>query len=84
LFGYSAERRTERALIEKYEQAVALILEKTTPAHYETAVRLASAPELIRGYGHVKQAGLAQAEAAWAEAAQQLEQPPVIELHRAA
>lgn len=84
LFGYTAERRTERALIEKYEQTVALILEKTTPAHYETAVRLASVPELIRGYGHVKQASLQQAEAEWSEAAQQLQQPAVIELHRAA
>jgi indolepyruvate ferredoxin oxidoreductase len=83
-FGHTAERRTERDLIQKYEQAVALILEKTTPSHYETAVRLASVPELIRGYGHVKQASLQQAEAAWSDAAQQLQQPAVIELHRAA
>jgi len=83
-FGHTAERRTERDLIQKYEQTVALILEKTTPAHYETAVRLASVPELIRGYGHVKHASLQQAEAAWSEAAQQLQQPAVIELHRAA
>lgn len=84
MFGHTAERRNERALIEKYERTVALILEKTTPAHYETAARLASVPELIRGYGHVKQASLQQAEAAWRQAAQELQAPAVIELHRAA
>jgi indolepyruvate ferredoxin oxidoreductase len=83
-FGYSTERRLERSLIERYEKTVARILEKTTPAHYETAVSLASVPELIRGYGHVKQASLERAETAWSAAADQLEKPPFIELHRAA
>ena len=84
VFGYSAERRLERGLIERYEKSVARILEKATPAHYETAVRLASVPELIRGYGHVKQTHLERAEAEWCAAMDQLERPPFIELHRAA
>jgi indolepyruvate ferredoxin oxidoreductase len=84
VFGYTAERRLERGLIERYERTVSRIIEKTTPAHYETAVRLASVPEMIRGYGHVRQAHLEHAELEWTAAMDQLEKPPVIELHRAA
>jgi indolepyruvate ferredoxin oxidoreductase len=84
IFGYSAERRLERGLIERYEKSVTRILEKATPAHYETAVRLASIPELIRGYGHIKRTHLERAEVEWSAAMNQLEKPPFIELHRAA
>ena len=84
VFGYSAERRLERGLIDRYEQSVARIVEKTTSAHYETALRLASVPEMIRGYGHVRQAHLKRAELEWNAAMDQLEKPAFIALHRAA
>jgi indolepyruvate ferredoxin oxidoreductase len=83
-FGYSPERRTERELIRRYEESVQLILEKATTANYETAVRLASIPEHIRGYGHVKQEHLRKAEAQWTSAIEQMERRGFIELHRAA
>jgi indolepyruvate ferredoxin oxidoreductase len=83
-FGYSAERRSERALITRYEATLNLILEKTSAGNYETAVRLAGIPEHIRGYGQVKQDHLRQADAEWTSAIAQMDRRGVIELHRAA
>ena len=56
IFGKSAERKHERALIGEYETVVAEILAKLTPQNHATAVDLASVPEHIRGYGHVRKA----------------------------
>ena len=57
-FGYSAERRTERSLIAQYEQnmstALAVLDQTRDSAHHDAAVALASLPEQIRGYGHVR------------------------------
>jgi indolepyruvate ferredoxin oxidoreductase len=55
VFGYTAERKTERALIREYEDMVARLLVDLTPQNLATAVQLASLPEEIRGYGHIKQ-----------------------------
>jgi len=55
VFGRTAERRMERALIGEYEKVIAEILDKLTPQNYAAAVDLASIPEHIRGYGHVKE-----------------------------
>jgi len=54
-FGRSAERKMERALVGQYETVMAEILDKLTPQNHEVAVDLASVPEHIRGYGHVKE-----------------------------
>ncbi|HUA55378.1 MAG TPA: DUF6537 domain-containing protein, partial [Candidatus Sulfotelmatobacter sp.] len=61
-FGYSAERRMERALIVAYERQIDRVLARLTPANHATAVEIASVPEHIRGYGHVKQRHVAEAE----------------------
>ncbi|MEO6564435.1 MAG: DUF6537 domain-containing protein, partial [Casimicrobiaceae bacterium] len=58
LFGKSAERKFERALIGEYETVVAEIMATLTPQNHATAVELASVPEHIRGYGHVRHAHL--------------------------
>ncbi len=58
-FGYSSERRRERALIEEYKSMVLGIKESTKP---ETALELANLPEGIRGFGHVKAASVRDAE----------------------
>jgi indolepyruvate ferredoxin oxidoreductase len=60
-FGYTAERRVERALIGEYESLVDELLGGLTPANYALAVKLASIPDDIRGYGHVKDAHLEKA-----------------------
>ncbi len=65
IFGYSDERRTERQLVAEYEALVEELLRDTTAASYDTAVDLASLPEHIRGFGHVKQAHLAETRIQW-------------------
>jgi indolepyruvate ferredoxin oxidoreductase len=63
IFGRTQERRRERALIGEYETLVDELLAGLTPASYEVAVSLASIPEHIRGYGHVKERHLKDAKA---------------------
>jgi len=61
-FGYTAERKVERALIADYETLVAELLAGLTATNHELAVRLASVPDDIKGYGHVKDANVARAK----------------------
>jgi indolepyruvate ferredoxin oxidoreductase len=63
IFGRTAERRHERALIGQYEALVDELLARLAPQNYELAVSLASIPEYIRGYGHVKERHLKDAKA---------------------
>jgi indolepyruvate ferredoxin oxidoreductase len=62
IFGYSAERRLERRLIADYEALIGKVLAGLTAGSHRLAVDLASVPELIRGFGHVKEQHLAQAK----------------------
>jgi indolepyruvate ferredoxin oxidoreductase len=63
VFGYTQERRTERQLIADYEKTVDELLAKLTPENHALAVQIASIPEEIRGFGHVKARHLAAAKA---------------------
>ncbi len=67
VFGYTAERRRERKLIADYEATVAMLLAKLDPANHSLAVELASIPERIRGYGHIKERSLIEAKARQAQ-----------------
>ena len=60
-FGHTAERKQERAMIGEYEALVDELLAGLTSANHGIAVKLASIPDDIRGYGHVKDAHLAKA-----------------------
>jgi indolepyruvate ferredoxin oxidoreductase len=62
-FGYGAERRTERKLIADYEATLAEFIAKLDPENHHLAVAIASIPEKIRGFGHVKLRHLAAAKA---------------------
>jgi indolepyruvate ferredoxin oxidoreductase len=55
IFGYTAERKMERALIGEYRATVGGLLAKLTADNLSQAVAIASIPEDIRGYGHVKE-----------------------------
>jgi indolepyruvate ferredoxin oxidoreductase len=55
VFGHTAERKMERALIVEYRQMIDLLLPSLNAASYATAVELANLPEQIRGFGHVKE-----------------------------
>jgi indolepyruvate ferredoxin oxidoreductase len=63
VFGYSAERKMERALIGQYRATVMALLPKLSNDNLAQAVAIASIPEDIRGYGHVKERHLAAAKA---------------------
>ena len=62
-FGYSAERKTERKLIADYEAMLTEMFERLTADNHAIAVGLASIPEKIRGFGHVKQRHIMNAKA---------------------
>jgi len=62
LFGYTAERRMERQLINDYETMVKELLGELSPNKHSTAVELAQLPEHIRGFGHVKEQHFAEVE----------------------
>ena len=63
VFGHTAERRGERALIAEYEGMVSRLLETLDAGNVDLAADIASIPEHIRGYGHVKEAHLHKAKA---------------------
>jgi len=64
-FGYTAERRLERALIVRYEATVAEILDRLSPATLANAVELAALPMEIRGFGPVKERALTAVDPRW-------------------
>ena len=62
-FGYSTERKTERALVRDYEALLNEVLAKLDTGNHHIAVGLAAIPEKIRGFGHVKLRHLTAAKA---------------------
>src|SRR5204863_306526 len=62
-FGYTLERRRERALVREYEMMLEEVLARLSGANHHIAVALAAIPEKIRGFGHVKVRHLKAAKA---------------------
>ena len=54
-FGHTEERKGERALIVRYQQTIAGLLPSLSTENLAQVVAVASIPEDIRGYGHVKE-----------------------------
>ncbi|WP_323041073.1 indolepyruvate ferredoxin oxidoreductase family protein [Gemmobacter sp.] len=63
IFGRTAERRMERALIAEYEGDMAEVLAGLTPDRLSVARELAELPLTIRGFGPVKEANAKKAAA---------------------
>lgn len=61
LFGYSDERKMERALISQYEDDMKSVLPQVSPDTLDAVIALAVLPTEIRGFGPVKQANEAKA-----------------------
>ena len=59
-FGYTAERRMERALPGEYSAMIFRHLDKAKPQDWPRLVALAKSAELVRGYGHIKEANVAK------------------------
>ncbi len=64
-FGYSEERRTERALISEYRNAIQAMLPTLDKSNRDAAAAFARVPEQIRGFGHVRARHLAAARQQW-------------------
>jgi len=63
VFGYTHERRTERQLIRDFEALIEEIVAKLDAGNHALAVGLATIPQKIRGFGHVKERNLKSAKA---------------------
>ena len=61
-FGYTQERRRERGLIARYEQVVVALIDDLDHTNHAVAVEIASLPDRIRGFGHVKARSIEEAE----------------------
>jgi indolepyruvate ferredoxin oxidoreductase len=61
IFGYTTERKIERALITAYERDIDQLLDETILDNLDTAIEMACLPQQIRGFGHVKQASIEKA-----------------------
>ncbi|MDA1117060.1 MAG: indolepyruvate ferredoxin oxidoreductase family protein [Proteobacteria bacterium] len=77
IFGRSEERRMERTLIEHYELMVDTLLEGLTRENLELAIEIASLPESIRGYGHIKAQSVAAARKKQADLLARYQAAPV-------
>ncbi|SFM37468.1 indolepyruvate ferredoxin oxidoreductase [Marinobacter zhejiangensis] len=62
VFGYTADRRLERALIREYEADLQWLLKHLSRDHLDAARGLASLPAKIRGFGPVKEAAYEAAQ----------------------
>ncbi|SDJ06235.1 indolepyruvate ferredoxin oxidoreductase family protein [Variovorax sp. OV700] len=67
IFGRTEERKTERALIGEYRAAIDEVIAGLNAENHALALEIASLPEQIRGYGHVKDRNLAAARTRWSE-----------------
>lgn len=54
-FGWTAERKMERRLIEEYEATIKELLSSLNDDNHALALEIASLPEEIRGYGYIKE-----------------------------
>ncbi len=61
-FGHTDERKTERALIRDYRDSIVALCTSLSAENLPLAVEIASIPEDIRGYGHVKERHLRNAK----------------------
>ncbi|MCO5145471.1 MAG: indolepyruvate ferredoxin oxidoreductase family protein [Aquamicrobium sp.] len=76
VFGYTSERRMERRLLAEYEADLDVIRAALAPDRIAAAAALASAPALIRGYGHVKEESVRKARAERERQVKRLAAPP--------
>jgi indolepyruvate ferredoxin oxidoreductase len=65
VFGYTEERRTERALIGEYMGIVVSLLASLSADTHAKAIEIARVPEGIKGFGHVKERNLQAARLQW-------------------
>ena len=80
LFSKTEERRLERQAIEDYIKLLDEIIAKLTASNHAAAVALASVPDEIRGFGHVKEKNLAAAKKLQEERLQAFRNPQAVRM----
>ncbi|MEB2352095.1 MAG: indolepyruvate ferredoxin oxidoreductase family protein [Burkholderiaceae bacterium] len=78
VFGYTHERRIERALPADYAATIEALLPRLDAERLALAVQLADVPSSIRGFGHVKLRNLREAKRREAALAERLGVVPVV------
>jgi indolepyruvate ferredoxin oxidoreductase len=73
-FRNGLERKLDSQLLAEYEGDLAFLLAHLSAQNHEVAVAIASLPDSIRGYGHVKAAAAEQARTKRSELMKQLNQ----------
>src|SRR5258708_25994698 len=63
VFGYSAQRRRERELISEYEGVLRELAAALDRENHALAVEIASLPEQIKGFGHIKACNIEKTKA---------------------
>ncbi|MBD2859811.1 indolepyruvate ferredoxin oxidoreductase family protein [Spongiibacter sp. KMU-158] len=76
VFGYSRERKMERALIAQFENDIDVVIEHLAPSNLATAIALFELPEQLRGFGHIKLAAFAEYEQQRAQLFSEFLKPP--------
>jgi indolepyruvate ferredoxin oxidoreductase len=83
-FGYTRERKGERALRDRYLAFARDLATSLGANNRDAALRLAQAPDQVRGYGHIKQAAMDRLDAQWPELLARYRCEQVVELRRQA
>lgn len=65
VFGRTAERQMERALIADYTRSMTQVLQRLSAENMGLALDIARIPDGIKGFGHVKEKNLVAARARW-------------------
>jgi indolepyruvate ferredoxin oxidoreductase len=74
-FGRTEERQAERRLIVQYEALIEEIFERLSAETLAVSVSLASLPERIRGFGHIKERSMREAGVERTRLLERLRQP---------
>jgi len=86
VFGYTYERKRERAMRDRYLGFVRDLASGLNAENKDAALKLAQLPDAVRGYGHIKEAAMDAMDAQWAELMANYRHPParVIQIKRQA
>ncbi|MCW5745592.1 MAG: indolepyruvate ferredoxin oxidoreductase family protein [Alphaproteobacteria bacterium] len=76
IFGHTQERKTERRLIVDYVDTMGEVLGALTGQNHALAVQIATLPDQIRGFGHVKERNLEKVKAREASLLATFRKPP--------
>ena len=62
IFGYHHDRKAERLLIAEYEDTMELVQSKLNAGNHAVCLDLLNLPDMIRGYGPVKEGNIRKAK----------------------